>query len=278
MNTENIDTNILSADKDPMGAAILDFQQNAKAGKLLVRSSMFEDDEMSIEYLFRNEKTMPILEQEALKLAKGYVLDVGAGAGCHALALQERKLAVKAIDISPLSCKAMIQRGVKDVECINLFSTKLEQEWCSQERQSTATDITDHPISNFRNKFDTILLLMNGTGIAGKLYRLPLLLKRLHSLLNEGGQILIDSSDLRYIYEDEDGQLYIDPKAPYYGEVDYQMVYKNLQGKTITGTSFDWLYIDYSRLHSMAQTCGFNCELVTEGKHYDYLARLWPEI
>lgn len=119
---------------------------------------------------------------------------------------------------------------------------------------------------------------MNGTGIAGKLYRLPLLLTRLHSLLNEGGQILIDSSDLRYIYEDEDGQLYIDPKAPYYGEVDYQMVYKNLQGKTITGTSFDWLYIDYSRLHSMAQTCGFKCELVTEGKHYDYLARLWPEI
>ena len=278
MNTENIDTNILSVDKDPMGAAILDFQQNAKAGKLLVRSSMFEDDEMSIEYLFRNEKTMPILEQEALKRAKGYVLDVGAGAGCHALALQERKLAVKAIDISPLSCKAMIQRGVKDVECINIFSTKLEQEWCNQERQSAATYITDDRLSNFRNKFDTILLLMNGTGIAGKLYRLPLLLTRLHSLLNEGGQILIDSSDLRYIYEDEDGRLDINPEAPYYGEVDYQMVYKNLQGKTITGTSFDWLYVDFSRLHSMAQTCGLNCELVTEGKHYDYLARLWPRI
>ena len=104
-----------------MGAAILDYQTKGKAGKLSILSSMFEEDEMPVKHLFRNLEEMPMLEQKALRLAKGKVLDVGAGAGCHALALQAQSIAVKAIDISPLSCQAMLQRGVKDVECINLF-------------------------------------------------------------------------------------------------------------------------------------------------------------
>ena len=103
-----MNTDILSKDKDPMGAAILDYQTKGKAGKLSILSSMFEEDEMPVKHLFRNLEEMPILEQKALSLAKGKVLDVGAGAGCHALALQAQSIAVKAIDISPLSCQAML--------------------------------------------------------------------------------------------------------------------------------------------------------------------------
>ena len=229
-----------------MGAAILDFQTKGKAGKLSILSSMFEEDEMPVKHLFRNLEEMPILEQKALQLTKGRVLDVGAGAGCHALALQAQSIAVKGIDISPLSCEAMELRGVMDAECINLFDEHLE------------------------TGFDTILLLMNGTGIAGKIENLPALFNRLKALLNKDGQILIDSSDIKYIYENEDGSFDINLNAAYYGEVDYQMVYKDVKGD-----SFDWLYVDFPLLKSIAESCGLHGELIAEGEHYDYLARFF---
>ena len=241
-----MNTKILSKDKDPMGAAILDYQESGRAGRLRVLSSMFEEDEMPVKHLFRNLEEMPMLEQKALSLAKGKVLDVGAGAGCHALALQAQSIAVKAIDISPLSCEAMELRGVMNAECINLFDEHLE------------------------TGFDTILLLMNGTGIAGKIENLPALFNRLKALLNKGGQILIDSSDIKYIYENEDGSFDINLNAAYYGEVDYQMVYKDVKGD-----SFDWLYVDFPLLKSIAESCGLHGELIAEGEHYDYLARFF---
>ena len=254
-----MNTEILSADKDPMGAAILDFQKQGKAARLRVLSSMFEEDEMPVTHLFRSIQEMPVLEQKALQLAKGRVLDIGAGAGCHALALQEKGLAVKAIDISPLSCEAMKLRGVKDAECINLFDPHLSSGNHSGENQE-----------QFEGGFDTILLLMNGTGIAGKIENLPALFLRLKALLNPGGQILIDSSDLKYIYENEDGSFDINLNGAYYGEVDYQMIYKNVKGDR-----FDWLYVDFPLLKSIAETCGLHGELVEEGEHYDYLARFF---
>ena len=236
----------LSPNNDPMGAAIRDYQNKGKASRLRVLSSMFDEDEMPVAHLFRTFNQMPRLEQKALSMAKGRVLDIGAGAGCHALALQERGLEVKAIDISPLSCEVMSERGVKDVECVNLFNPQLQ------------------------GKYDTLLLLMNGTGIAGKLNRLSMLLNRLKELLAEGGQILIDSSDLKYIYENEDGSMDIDLNAPYYGEVDYQMQYKNIKGEP-----FDWLYTDPMLLASISKQCALNCEIVEEGENYDFLARLF---
>lgn len=246
MEYTNMEYTTLSPNNDPMGAAIRDYQSKGKASRLRVLSSMFDEDEMPVAHLFRTFNQMPRLEQKALSMAKGRVLDIGAGAGCHALVLQERGLEVKAIDISPLSCEVMKERGVKDAECVNLFDPQLQ------------------------GKYDTLLLLMNGTGIAGKLNRLPMLLNRLKELLAEGGQILIDSSDLKYIYENEDGSMDIDLNAPYYGEVDYQMQYKNIKGEP-----FDWLYTDPMLLASISKQCGLNCEIVEEGENYDFLARLF---
>lgn len=262
-----MNTEILSADKDPMGTAILDFQKHGKAARLRVLSSMFEEDEMPVKHLFRSTREMPMLEQKALQLAKGRVLDIGAGAGCHALALQEKGLAVKAIDISPLSCEAMKLRGVKDAECINLFDPHLSSgnhSGVNQENHSGENQ------EQFEGGFDTILLLMNGTGIAGKIEHLPALFQRLKALLNPGGQILIDSSDLKYIYENEDGSFDINLNGDYYGEVDYQMIYKDVKGDR-----FDWLYVDFPLLKSIAETYGLHGELVAEGDHYDYLARIF---
>lgn len=205
---------------------------------------MFDDDCIPVENLFRDFKDMPELEQCALKKAKGRILDVGAGSGCHSLALKEMGKDVVAIDISSLSVDVMKERGV-DARCVNFYD------------------------ENFTERFDTILMLMNGTGIVGRLENMPAFFARLDAMLTPGGSVLIDSSDLRYLYEDEDGTFEIDLADEYYGLVDYQMVYKN-----VTGKPFDWLYVDFETLAYYAEESGFKAEIIAEGEHYDYLAKL----
>lgn len=107
-------TNLLSPDKDPMGAAIADYFNYRKADKLRVFSSQFEEDEIPMNQLFRPYDEMPELEQIALQIAEGNILDVGAGSGCHALALQEMGKEVCAIDISPLSVEVMEKKRGKE--------------------------------------------------------------------------------------------------------------------------------------------------------------------
>ena len=236
---------VLDTRHDPMGAAIADFYKNGVAGRLRVMSSMFDEDEIPVAHLFREEDEMGELELNALELTKGHVLDVGAGAGCHALALQDRGLTVVAIDVSPLSVDVMMKSGVEDARLVNLYDEALNE------------------------KFDTILMLMNGSGIIGKIANMSQFFARIDSLLAEGGQVLLDSSDLIFLFEDEDGSVDIDLAGDYYGEVDFTMQYKNIEGDT-----FDWLYIDFETLAFHAAENGFDAELVMEGEHYDYLARL----
>ena len=236
---------VLDVRRDPMGAAIADFYKNGIAGRLIVLSSMFDEDEIPVAHLFREEDEMGELELKALGLSKGRILDVGAGAGCHALALQDRGMEVTAIDVSPLSVEVMTKSGIDDARLVNLYDETL----CE--------------------KFDTILMLMNGSGIIGKIANMPQFFARIDSLLAEGGQVLMDSSDLIYLFEDEDGGVDIDLAGDYYGEVDFTMQYKNIKGET-----FDWLYIDFETLAFHATENGFEAELVMQGEHYDYLARL----
>lgn len=236
---------ILDARKDPMGSAIADYDRNGCAGRLRVFSSMFDEDEIPVEHLFRTADEMSEQELMALDASHGRILDVGAGSGCHSLALQDAGKEVCAIDISRLSVEVMRRRGVKDAR---------------------ATDFFD---AEFDGKFDTILMLMNGSGIIGKINRLPEFFSRADKLLAPGGQIIMDSSDLIYLYEDEDGAIDIDIAGDYYGEVDFTMQYKN-----IVGDRFDWLYIDFDTLSLHAEKAGFHAELMARGEHYDYLARL----
>ena len=235
---------VTNKEKDPMGRAISDYYHPRKAGKLRVLSSMFYEDEIPVATLFRNFADMPIQEQKAIELCRGNVLDVGAGSGCHSVILKERGLAPVAIDISELSVEVMKERGL-DARNINFFD------------------------ETFTEKFDTILLAMNGIGIVGKIDRLPLFFRSIKRLLAPGGQVLLDSSDISYVFMDDDGGMDIDLAAGYYGEIDYKMRYKN-----ITGAPFDWLYIDFDTLSMYAEEHGFICEKCIDGEHYDYLARL----
>lgn len=234
----------LNNGSDPMGAAIYDFHKTGKVSRLIVHSSMFDDDEIPVETLFREFKDMPALEQKALECASGFILDVGAGSGCHCVALQEMGKKCMAIDISELSVEVMKDRGI-DARLINLFD------------------------ENLVGQFDTILMLMNGTGIIGRLENMPRFFNRVKHLLAPGGRVILDSSDLRYLYEEEDGSLMIDLADEYYGLLDYQMEYKG-----ILGEPFDWLYVDFNTLAYYAEQNGFKAELLSEGEHYDYLASL----
>ena len=232
--------------KDLFGKAILDFQTNNAPEDLITETSISEADEMSVAYLFRTFDDMPTLEQKALQLAKGKVLDVGCGAGSHVLYLQnEKNLEVTAIDISPNAVEACQLRGVQNVRVQNILEVANE-------------------------KFDTILLLMNGTGIFGTLHETTKYLQKLKSLLSPNGQILIDSSDIIYMFdEDEDGGKWI-PSDNYYGELTFTISYKNETEKP-----FPWLYLDYNTLQNAANANGLQCEMIAEGDHFDYLARLF---
>lgn len=235
---------MMNVKNDPMGAAIYDYHKNGVADVLRVFSSQFEEDEIPVEDLFRKYDDMPELERIALDSAYGEILDVGAGSGCHSLALSAMGKSSVAVDISPLSVMTMKERGV-DAHLIDFYD------------------------DSFCRRFDTVLMLMNGTGIIGTLENMPVFFSRLSQLLKPEGCLLIDSSDLRYLFEEEDGSLMIDLADDYYGQLDYQMQYKD-----VTGEPFDWLYVDFETLSYYAEENGFKAELLAEGDHYDYLARL----
>jgi len=234
--------------KDIFGKALLDYYNSISTSSttdahIITSTSISGEDVLPFAYLFRDFNEMPKIEKKALKLAKGKVLDVGCGSGSHSLYLQKKGVNVKAIDISEGAIEVSKKRGVLNAEVLNLL-------------EETET-------------FDTILLMMNGTGIFKELQQTSKYLKHLKGLLKPNGQILIDSSDIKYMYEDEDGGFWIDTNANYYGELDYFLSYKGEKEAPMK-----WLYLDFETLKLACETVGLKCELILEGEHYDYLACL----
>ncbi len=230
---------------DPFGAAVIDyFKSRFRLARIKVFSNISGEEKIKPGYLFRDFARMPALEQKALELCKGYVLDVGAGAGSHSLFLQSQDIRVCALEISTGCCQVMEQRGIHEVICRNIYDYNAK-------------------------KFDTILLLMNGIGISGSIKGLRELLQHLKLLLNPDGQILFDSSDIDYIYYEKDGSKWINLNSEYYGEVRYTLSYKN-----ITGEPFDWLFIDADKMKEVAVDEGFIFTKLADGPHNDYLGKL----
>ncbi|WP_343485588.1 class I SAM-dependent methyltransferase [Allomuricauda sp. d1] len=234
--------------QDIFGQAVLDFYNGHHTEDIKTFSSFNEEDALPLAHLFREYDDMPILEQKALQRCKGSILDIGCGAGPHSHYLQHHGFDVTALDSSKTAIEVCRARGIEKT----IHSSILEY------RGTT---------------FDTLLLLMNGIGIVGKLNQLEAYLNHFKLLLNAGGQILLDSTDIIYMYEqDDDGGYWIAGDREYYGEMQFQMQYKGKKGSV-----FDWLYLDFETLSNTAKNCGFDCHLVSQGPHYDYLARLVPK-
>lgn len=230
---------------DTIGQAIFNYYFNNIEEVISVESNYTEDEEINPKHFFRKWDEMPELEQKALSLCKGKVLDIGAGAGCHTLELQKMGISVVALERSELASQVMQHRGVENIIIDDIFNYS-------------------------DNHFDSILLLMNGVGIAGTLSGLKKLLNHMKSILSPGGQILLDSTDISYLFEEDDGSVWYNlANEDYYGEMSYTLKYMH----NFTST-FPWLFVDFETLMHISAEEGFNIELIDEGDDYQYLARL----
>lgn len=228
---------------DPYGKACLDYLNGEKDVKIKFDSEIAEMEDIPVRYLFRDYEQMPVVEQVAIQSAKGKILDVGAGAGSHALKLQSLNQKVTALEISPGLCEVMKQRGVEKVIQADIF-----------EYSGTL--------------YDSILFMMNGIGVCRDFDGLKKLLNHLKTLMSKTGQILLDSSDLIYLFIQEDGSIELPLNEAYYGEMPFRVEYNSDVYED------RWLYIDPDNLEDIAQQCGLRCEIIQHGEHYDYLAKL----
>jgi len=230
---------------DVFGAALLDYHLGRQPEDIKTYSSLDEEDVLPVSYLFRDYKDMPPLEKAALAACKGTVLDIGCGAGSHSLQLQGSGHEVTALDTSEGAVIVCRERGLKNVVHADFWTYS-------------------------GKTYDTLLFLMNGIGLVGKLAHLHSFFERLPLLLNPGGQVLFDSSDILYMFEETaDGGYLVPDEADYYGEVTFVMKYKTLES-----APFNWLYVDFNTIKRAAHYHGFQCELIRKGPHYDYLAKL----
>ncbi|SFE78446.1 Methyltransferase domain-containing protein [Thermophagus xiamenensis] len=232
-----------------MGRACVDYYHTSDDSlNIEVWSNVAETDVIPVNYLFRSYHQMPALEITALQHCRGHVLDIGACAGPHSLWLQEHGHKVTALETSPGACEIMQKRGVRNIIHDDFFRLSAN---C---------------------QYDTLLMMMNGMGIVGSINRLGTFFAKARRLLAPGGQIVVDSSDLRYLFLQDDGSLLIQLNNKYYGEVEYRMSYKGEKGRR-----FPWLFIDDQLLEFYAGKHGFRMERLALGNHYDYLARLTPQ-
>lgn len=236
--------NIISdPQKDPLGSMMLDYLGGIQDAYVVVDSTTLEMSTMRGETMFRKYPEMNALEQKALQLCEGKVLDVGAGSGCHSLFLQEHNMDVDALEISPGCIQAMIERKVRNPIHQNLFSLE-------------------------KGRYRTILMLMNGLGICGSLDGFNLFLQHIRSLLVEGGQVIADSTDLTPLFEGTEEQP--SSSAPYWGETEFVIRYQN-----VVSDPFRWLYIDFNTAQSLAEYNGLQCQQIMTGKGNQYLLRIF---
>jgi SAM-dependent methyltransferase len=230
---------------DPFDTAFADFMDGKHDASLIIRTNKGEDEIMPARYFFRSLDEMPEIEKLAIQQCYGKVLDIGAGTGCHSLVLQTMGFDVTAVDIRPSFVEIMRKRGVQ---------------------KTYVTDILDFN----KGSYDTLLLLMNGIGFTGNLTGLRKFLAHARKLLVKGGQILLDSCDLMYLHEEQEGVFRIDLNEGYHGEIVYEIEYNGLKG-----TPFQWLFVDFLTLADIASEESFKPELLSEGEQFSYLARLY---
>jgi SAM-dependent methyltransferase len=247
--------------KDVLGAAITDYYQHTSTGKLWVHNKYGPKEEMPVGVYFRDMKDMPELEWIALQQCRGRVLDIGAGAGSHALALQKMGLDITALEISPLSASVMKGRGVEKVIHADFFQLN------PGPLNAPGRDGGAGGTFATTGGYDTLLLLMNGIGLAGTLSGLRRFLAKARTLLLPGGQLVFDSSDVAYLYDGAP------PAMPdYYGEVLYQYEYKRQRSDW-----FKWLFIDRKTLKNIVLEEGWQLEVICEDPWDQYLVRCRPE-
>ncbi len=231
---------ITDSNKDPLGRMLLDYYAGNMDARVRVESPGLDMPPMTGKTMFRSFDRMNRVEQKALGLCRGHVLDVGAGSGCHSLYLLEMGKTVTALDISPGCIVVMKNQGMKNLVHDSIFNLA-------------------------QGSYNTILMLMNGLGICGTLDGLNLFFDRVRNLLAPGGRIIADSTDLS-MFMDEKRDPGPGPE-PYFGEVEFAMAYNKVKGEP-----FAWLYVDFYTLEYMAACHGMDCQRLMTDQEGRYLA------
>jgi SAM-dependent methyltransferase len=153
-------------DPDPFGRALCDALQGRPARLCFRRDDGQLDGHDAALYLAGSEDLDPA-EATALSRARGRVLDVGCGAGRHALLLQERGLPVVGLDLSPRALKVSRRRG--------LLHTVLAPAAAA-------------PFA--ARSFDTILFMGNNLGLGGDAEGTVAMLRDMQRMAREGGLLI----------------------------------------------------------------------------------------
>jgi 2-polyprenyl-3-methyl-5-hydroxy-6-metoxy-1,4-benzoquinol methylase len=230
---------------NPYANALKAYHAGNHSASFLIRRNDGFDAQVPVSAFF-SDKTFPNLEQQALDLCHGRVLDIGAAAGRHSLALIRRGVSVTSLDIAPELEGLLRERGAQDVVIsdILVFSGK---------------------------RFETLLMLMNGIGMVGTLERLDNFLRHAHLLIAPGGQILCDSIDVSVtmdpIHVAYREQNLVFGKQP--GQQKFTITYDNHEG-----AAFDWLHIDFLTFSKNCLKTGWKAELICEEADGHYLCRI----
>ena len=140
--------------------------------EIIERDDGYFSSYQSPKIYFSEYPDWPIIEQKAMDFVKGRVLDIGCGAGRHALYLQQKGFSVVGVDSSPLAVKVCKLRGLKKVKVVSL------------------EDLTFKP-----NTFGTILMLGGNFGLMGNPKKARRLFKKLRRVTTKNAIIIAETRD-----------------------------------------------------------------------------------
>ncbi|MBC8505803.1 MAG: class I SAM-dependent methyltransferase [Anaerolineales bacterium] len=162
----------MKENEDAHGQELFNYYINNEGAEIIERDDGFIAASTNVSAYFAPYNQWPVHQQEAMKLAHGRVLDIGAGAGRHSLYLQNQGLEVTAVDNSPKAVELCRLRGVNDARLLPI--TK---------------------ISRHIEPFDTIIMMGNNFGLFANPQRAKRLLRRFHNLTFDGGTIIAETND-----------------------------------------------------------------------------------
>ncbi|HUN36473.1 MAG TPA: methyltransferase domain-containing protein [Trebonia sp.] len=230
---------------DPIGQAFLDARAGRPQPLVVERDDGFIAVD-SLRYLG------PLDERETWAVGQltGRVVDVGAGAGRAALALQERGQQVTALDTSPGAVLACRQRGVRDV-------------YLGTPRQAAADGLA--------GAFDSALLLGNNIGLLGSREAAGPFLADLDALLRPGGVIVGTASDP--YQTDERAHLDYHERNRQRGRLPGHATIR-VRYQRLATDWFDWLIPSPGELEDLARPAGWQITDLHRGPGPQYVAVL----
>lgn len=163
---------MLALENDAFGHMLVANQNGAQETEIIERDDGYVNTGGGFALYFSTYEQWSPVEQQALTYVRGRVLDIGSGAGRHALYLQTQGHAVTATDVSPLAVQVCRERGVRDARLLPIT------------RLSRSTGI-----------YDTLTLLGGNLGLVGNTGRAHWLLRRFYHMTSAQGRIIASTQN-----------------------------------------------------------------------------------